>query len=52
MELFSSISPFLLDWLNLIVRWIHVIVGIAWIGTSFYFNWLDSRLDREIDSEI
>ena len=51
MELLSSISPFLLDWLNLIVRWIHVIVGIAWIGTSFYFNWLDSRLDREIDSE-
>ena len=51
MELLSSISPFLLDWLNLIVRWIHVIVGIAWIGTSFYFNWLDSRLDREIDNE-
>ena len=51
MELLFSISPFLLDWLNLIVRWIHVVVGIAWIGTSFYFNWLDSRLDREIDSE-
>ena len=51
MELLSSISPFLLDWLNLIVRWIHVIVGIAWIGTSFYFNWLDSRLDKEIDNE-
>ena len=51
MELLFSISPFLLDWLNLIVRWIHVVVGIAWIGTCFYFNWLDSRLDREIDSE-
>ena len=51
MELLSSISPFLLDWLNLIVRWIHVIVGIAWIGTSFYFNWLDSRLDREVNNE-
>ena len=51
MELLITISPFLLDWLNLIVRWIHVIVGIAWIGTSFYFNWLDSRLDREIDKE-
>ena len=25
-----------------------IIVGIAWIGTSFYFNWLDSRLDRSI----
>ena len=43
----SSFFPYLLDWLDLIVRWIHIIVGIAWIGTSFYFNWLDSRLDRE-----
>ena len=51
MEILSSIYPLLLDWLDLIVRWIHIIVGIAWIGTSFYFNWLDSRLDREIDSE-
>ena len=51
MELFITISPLLFDWLNLIVRWIHVIVGIAWIGTSFYFNWLDSRLDKDIDKE-
>ncbi len=35
---------FLLDWLELAVRWIHVIAGIAWIGTSFYFNWLNDRL--------
>ena len=32
------------EWLHLIVRWVHIIVGVAWIGTSFYFNWLDSRL--------
>jgi len=51
MEFFISLYPFLLDWLDLIVRWIHIIVGIAWIGTSFYFNWLDSRLDREINNE-
>ena len=31
-------------WLNLALRWAHVITGIAWIGSSFYFNWLDSRL--------
>ena len=48
MQLFISLYPFLLDWLDLIVRWIHIIVGIAWIGTSFYFNWLDSQLDRSI----
>ena len=31
------------EWLNLTLRWIHVITGVAWIGTSFYFNWLNSR---------
>ena len=51
MELINSLFPFFLDWLDLIVRWIHIIVGIAWIGTSFYFNWLDSRLDRDINDE-
>ena len=51
MELIISLYPLLLDWLDLIVRWIHIIVGIAWIGTSFYFNWLDSQLDREIEKE-
>ena len=33
-----------LQWLNLVVRWAHVVFGIAWIGTSFYFNWLNSRI--------
>ena len=47
MEFFINLYPPLIDWLDLVVRWIHVVVGIAWIGTSFYFNWLDSRLDRE-----
>mgnify|MGYP001284032974 FL=1 len=51
MDLLISFTPYLIDWLDLIVRWIHIIVGIAWIGTSFYFNWLDSRLDREIDKD-
>ena len=51
MEFFISLYPLLLDWLDLIVRWIHIVVGTAWIGTSFYFNWLDSRLDRQIDNE-
>ncbi len=51
MEFFISLYPFVLDWLDLIIRWIHIIVGIAWIGTSFYFNWLDSRLDRKTDND-
>ena len=33
-----------LDWLNLFVRWFHVITGVAWIGASFYFIWLDNNL--------
>lgn len=33
------------DWLNLILRWVHVITGIAWIGASFYFNWLLNHLE-------
>lgn len=32
------------DWLNLILRWLHVTAGIAWIGSSFYFVWLDNHL--------
>ncbi|MCA9581321.1 MAG: urate hydroxylase PuuD, partial [Myxococcales bacterium] len=32
----------LTDWLSLTVRWLHVIFGVAWIGTSFYFNWLNN----------
>jgi uncharacterized membrane protein len=37
------------EWLDLALRWIHVIVGIAWIGTSFYFNWLNNHI-RPTDS--
>ena len=34
-----------LEFLGLLVRWLHVIAGIAWIGSSFYFIWLDNSLD-------
>lgn len=37
-------SAYLLDWGSLLVRWMHVITGIAWIGSSFYFVWLDNHL--------
>ena len=32
------------EWLDIGTRWIHVIAGISWIGTSFYFNWLNNRV--------
>ena len=31
-------------WANLALRWLHLVAGIAWIGSSFYFMWLDSHL--------
>ena len=37
-------SAYLLEWLNLLGRWVHMITGIAWIGASFYFIWLDNSL--------
>ena len=33
------------EWVGLAVRWAHLIAGIAWIGSSFYFIWLDSHLE-------
>ena len=37
-------DPYVTDWLDLLLRWLHVIAGIVWIGTSFYFVALDSHL--------
>ena len=38
------VDAYLVDWLDLLVRWLHVIAGIVWIGTSFYFVALDNHL--------
>ncbi|HQA33729.1 MAG TPA: urate hydroxylase PuuD [Casimicrobium huifangae] len=40
------------DWLNLLLRWLHVITGIAWIGSSFYFVWLDNSLVRPAAQDL
>ena len=34
------------EWVNLVLRWAHIITGIAWIGSSFLFMWLDSHLEK------
>jgi len=34
------------SWLSLLLRWAHFITGVAWIGASFYFNWLENHLER------
>ena len=38
-------QAYILDWASLLVRWLHVITAIAWIGASFYFVWLDNHLE-------
>jgi len=41
---------YVLDWLSLLIRWFHVTAGIAWIGASFFFVWLDDNLNREVSA--
>ena len=39
-------DPYLAEWLNLLLRFLHLVTGIAWIGASFYFVWLDNHLQQ------
>lgn len=41
------LDPTLSEWLNLVFRWTHVFAGIMWVGTTYYFTWLDARLTEE-----
>ena len=43
-------DPYVTEWLDLVFRWLHVVAGIVWIGTSFYFVALDNHL-RPAESE-
>ena len=45
-------EAYLLDWVNLLLRWLHVIVAIAWIGSSFYFVFLDNSLTPPTDEAL
>jgi uncharacterized membrane protein len=38
------VEAYIADWLNLLLRFLHLVTGIAWIGASFYFIWLDNSL--------
>ena len=46
------IDTYLLDWANLLLRWAHVVVAIAWVGSSFYFVFLDSSLVPPADETL
>jgi uncharacterized membrane protein len=45
-------ESYLLDWANLLLRWLHVITAIAWVGSSFYFVFLDSSLTPPVDEDL
>jgi uncharacterized membrane protein len=45
-------ESYLLDWANLLLRWLHVITAIAWVGSSFYFVFLDSSLTPPRDEKL
>jgi len=45
-------DAYLLDWVNLLLRWAHVITAIAWIGSSFYFVLLDNSLSAPQDADL
>ena len=42
-------EAYIFEWLNILARWLHFITGIAWIGSSFYFVWLDNHLQSVRD---
>ncbi|MBK9218686.1 MAG: urate hydroxylase PuuD [Uliginosibacterium sp.] len=43
---------YLIDASSLLLRWLHLIVGIAWIGASFYFVWLDNSIKPPTDPKL
>jgi uncharacterized membrane protein len=45
-------SAYFLEWLSLLGRWLHLVAGIAWIGSSFYFIWLDNHLMTPTDPAL
>lgn len=44
-------DAYVVDWLNLLLRWLHFVAGVAWIGSSFYFIWLDNHLEPPADPD-
>ena len=43
--------PYTLKWIELILRWGHVLFSILWVGNSFLFNYLDNKLNKDITNE-
>jgi len=46
-----ELSPLILKWLTILIRWSHVFFAITWVGNSYLFNYLDNKLKRNIESK-
>jgi uncharacterized membrane protein len=44
---FSEWWPIILEWLQMLTRWTHIFAAIMWVGTTYYFTWLDAQLHKE-----
>src|SRR2546421_3792486 len=42
-----KLPPNVSEWLNLLTRWFHIFAAILWVGTTYYFTWLDARFHDE-----
>jgi uncharacterized membrane protein len=52
-SLLAIMSFNLREWIDLVLRWVHVFAGILWVGTTYYFTWLDGRfaeLERDLST--
>ena len=52
LDRWGVMESYFLDWANLLLRWLHVITAIAWVGSSFYFVFLDSSLTPPVDEDL
>ena len=46
-----EVLPYTMKWLEVILRWGHVLFSILWVGNSFLFNYLDNKLNKNITSD-
>lgn len=51
-DLIATYLPYAMNWGDVLLRWLHVIAAIAWIGSSFYFIWLDDSLEPPTDPDL
>ncbi len=46
-----ELSPYILKWLTILLRWSHVFFAITWVGNSYLFNYLDNKLKKNIKND-